>query len=174
LYRKGGDPRNIGLSLACAGRLHVDYGHPAEAETLLAEGLKLLESLQDLRGQAYCLNALGRLALFNGDFDGAASRFRQALRLNRSLGYLVDLSENLQELAVVKAGLGDELSASRLWAAAAGLQKRMGVSYPANDPLYRLPAARCLIESVQNQPVSDSAQLEQAIGEALEDELEAK
>ena len=136
LYRKGGNPLNIGLSLASAGRLHVDYDHYQEAELLLTEGLSFLDHTPDLRGRAYCLNALGRLALFQGEIKLAAERFRQALCLNHKLGYMVDLSECLHSLAVVEAIAGDECSATILRAAATSLQKRTGFIYPDNDPLY--------------------------------------
>ncbi|MGE5221969.1 MAG: ATP-binding protein, partial [Omnitrophica WOR_2 bacterium] len=135
LYRRGGDPLSIALSLSSAGRLHVDYGYCQEAERLLTEGLSLLEKTPDLRGRAYCLNALGRLALFQGQVKLAATRFRQALRLNHELGYMVDLSECLHELAVVEAIAGNESCATVLRAAATAIQKRTGFTYPVNDPL---------------------------------------
>jgi len=65
----------------------------------------------------------------------AATRFRQALRLNYELGYMVDLSEDLHELAVVEAIAGDESSATLLWAAAIAFQKRIGLTFPVNDPI---------------------------------------
>jgi len=136
LYCRGGDPLNIALSLASAGRLHVDYGHYQEAENLLTEGLSFLDRTPDLRGRAYCLNALGRLALFQGEIKLAARRFRQALRLNHELVHMVDLSECLQELAVVEAISGNESRATLLWAAARALQQRTGFTFPVNDPLY--------------------------------------
>jgi hypothetical protein len=49
---------------------------------------------------------------------------------------MVDISECLQELAVVEAIMGNESRATRLWAAASALQKRIGFTYPTNDPLY--------------------------------------
>jgi tetratricopeptide (TPR) repeat protein len=135
LYRRGGDPLSIGFSLASAGRLHVDYGYCQEAENLLTEGLSLLMNTSDLRGRAYCINSLGRLALLQGEVKLAATRFRQALRLNYELGYMVDLSEGLHELAVVEAIAGGESSATLLWAAATALQKRAGFTDPVNDPI---------------------------------------
>src|SRR5512140_3700485 len=133
---RGGGPPSHPLIPAPAGRLHVDYGYCQEAETLLLEALSLLNSTSDLRGKAYCLNALGRLALFQGDVKLAASRFREALQINYELGYMVDLSECLHELAVVEAIAGDESSATMLRAAATALQKRTGLIPPTNDPLY--------------------------------------
>ena len=135
LYRRRGDPLSIGFSLASAGRLYVDYGYCQEAEILLTEGLSLLMRTSDLRGRAYCINSLGRLALIQGKVKLAATRFRQALRLNYELGYMVDLSECLHELAVVKAIAGDDICATLILSASTALQKRTGFTYPFNDPI---------------------------------------
>jgi predicted ATPase/transcriptional regulator with XRE-family HTH domain len=135
LFRKIGNPLSIGLSLASAGRLHVDYGYYAEAEQLSKEGLSLLESASDLRGKGYCLNALGRVAILQGDERLASSRFQEALLVNYELGYLVDISEILHEIAVVEAISGDLSRATLILAAATALSKRIGIHYPVNDPV---------------------------------------
>ena len=174
LYSRGGDPLNIAFSLASAGRLHVDYGHYQEAENLLTEGLSFLNRTSDLRGRAYCLNALGRLALFQGEIKLAATRFRQALGMNHELGHMVDLSECLQELAVVEAISGNESSATHLWAAATTLQKRTGFTFPANDPLYH----HAPVNWLETAPFSEEWKAgemmlsDQAVAYALERETE--
>lgn len=174
LYRRGGDPLSIGFSLASAGRLHVDYGYCQEAEILLTEALSLLMRTSDLRGRAYCINSLGRLALLQGDVKLAASRFRQALRLNDELGYMVDLSEDLYELAVVEAIAGDESSATLLWAAATALQKRTGFTFPVNDPINRqAPAAWLRTASFSKEwAKGEGMSADQAVAYALEREGE--
>jgi len=174
LYSRGGDPLNIAFSLASAGRLHVDYGHYQEAENLLTEGLSFLDRTSDLRGRAYCLNALGRLALFQGEVKLAARRFQQALRLNHELGHMVDLSECLQELAVVEAISGNESRATLLWAAARALQKRTGFTFPANDPLY-LKAPETWLRTAPSSEewiTGEMMPLDQAVAYALEREAE--
>ncbi len=174
LYRLGGDPLSIALSLASAGRLHVDYGYYQEADIFLTEALSLLQSTPDLRGKAYCLNALGRLALFQEDIELAAARFRQALQLNHELGYMVDLSECLHELAVVQAIAGDEGSATVLRAAATALQKRTGLVPPVNDPLYLkapsawLQAAASSKEWTRGEVMSTDQAVAYALGDFLE------
>jgi predicted ATPase/transcriptional regulator with XRE-family HTH domain len=174
LHRRGGDPRSIGLSLASAGRLHIDYGYCQEAEILLTEGLSLLEQASDLRGCGWCLNALGRLALIQGEIKLAATRFRQALKINYETGYMVDLSEGLHSLAVVEAIEGNENSATLLWAAATTLQKRIGFTYPTGDPVYLHAPPNWL----QTAPFSkewvegEMMPLDQAVSYALERESE--
>jgi len=170
LYRKGGDARKIGLSLASAGRLHVDYGHYQEAEVILTEGLSLLERASDLRGCGWCLNALGRMALFQGRMRLAGSRFRQALRLNYELGYMVDIAECLHSLAVIEAITGDESSATLLQAAASALQKRTGFTYPDNDPINRqAPDAWLqLAPSMKEWAEGEMMSLDQAVAYALD------
>ena len=172
LFRRGGDARKIGLSLASSGRLHVDYGYYQEAEVLLTEGLSLLEWVSDLRGCGWCLNALGRMALFQGQLQLAGSRFRQALRLNYELGYMVDIAECLQSLAVIEAIAGDDSSAALLRAAATALQKRIGFTYPENDPINRqAPAAWLqLAPSMKEWAEGERMSLDQVVAYALKPE----
>ena len=101
------------------------------------EGLSLLDSVSDLRGRGYCLNALGRAAILQGDMKLAALRFRQALRLNYELGYLVDISELLHEIAVLEAISGDQSRAALILSAATALGKKIGTHYPVDDPVDR-------------------------------------
>jgi predicted ATPase/transcriptional regulator with XRE-family HTH domain len=174
LFRRIGDPRSIGLSLATAGRLYVNYGYCQEAEPLLREGLSLLDRVSDVRGRAYCLNALGRVAILKGDVKLAALRFRQALRLNAELGWLVDLSEDLHELAVVEAMVGDQSRATLILAASAALMKKIGYHPPADDLIDRPAPAGWL----QTAPFSEEwakgerMSMEQAVALALECEME--
>ncbi len=170
LFRRCGEAHSIGLSLASAGRMHVDFGHCQEAEPLLMEGLALLESANDVRGRGYCLNALGRLALLKGEAKLAGKRFRQALRLNYALGYKIDISEILHELAVVAAILGDEQSATLLLAAALALQKEIGLFYPAEEPIYRLAPQAWLKAAPASQEWARGERMppDQAVALALE------
>ncbi len=174
LYRKGANPLNIALSLASAGRLHVDYGHLPEAEILLLEGLSFLDKTPDLRGRAYCLNALGRLALFQRQLKLAAERFRQALCLNHKLGYMVDLSECLHSLAVVEAIAGEEGRATVLRAAATALQKKTGFIYPVNDPLFlKAPDVWSRTAPLSKEwQAGEKMSPDQAVAYALESEIE--
>ncbi|RPI82165.1 MAG: helix-turn-helix domain-containing protein [Chloroflexi bacterium] len=170
LYRKEGNPLSIGLSLASTGRLHVDYGYYQEAELFLNEGLAFIERTPDLRGRGYCLNALGRLALARGEMKLATERFRQALRLNYELGHMVDLSECLQELAIIKAITGDENCASLLWAAATAIQNRSGFNFPMNDTVYsQAPASWLQTASLSEEwKEGEKMSLDQAVAYALE------
>lgn len=174
LYRRGGDARKIGLSLASAGRLYVDNGYYQEAEALLTEGLYLLESVSELRGCGWCLNALGRLAVFQGELTLAARRFRQALRVNYELGYMVDIADGLHSLAVIEIIAGNESSATLLRAAATKLQNRIGFIYPDSDPLHRkIPAAWLQIaSSSQEWQRGEMMPLDQIVAYALEREAE--
>jgi hypothetical protein len=160
------------LSLASAGRLHVDYGYYQEAEVLLTEGLSLLERVSDLRGCGWCLNALGRMALFQGQVQLAGSRFRQALRVNYELGYMTDIAECLQSLAVIEAITGDESSATLLQAAATTLQKRIGLTFLDNDPINRqAPAAWLqLAPSMKEWAEGEMMSPDQAVAYALKHE----
>jgi hypothetical protein len=155
-------------------RAVLDYGYCQEAEILLTEGLSLLERASDLRGCGWCLNALGRLALIQGETKLAATRFRQALKINYEAGYMVDLSEGLHSLAVVEAIAGDENSATLLWAAATTLQKRIGFTYPIGDPVYlHAPANWLRTAPFSNEwTEGEMMPLDQVVSYALEPETE--
>lgn len=174
LLRKGGDARKIGLSLASAGRLYVDNGYYQEAEALLTEGLYLLERVSDLRGCGWCFNALGRLALFQGELTLAATQFRQALRVNYKLGYMVDIADGLHSLAVIEAIAGNESCATLFRAAATKLQNRIGFIYPDSDPLHsRVPAAWLqAAPSLEEWKQGEMMPLDQVVALALERETE--
>ncbi len=103
----------------------------------LTEGLSFLKKVHDLRGITWCLNGLGRLAFRQGDLKLAAAQFREALRVNFELGYMIDISEGLHVLAVMKAIAGEINSATLVLAAATALQERIGFTYPIGDPVYR-------------------------------------
>jgi len=172
LFQKIGEPCSIGLSLASTGRLHVDYGYYPEAEQLLTEGLSLLENVSDLRGRGYCLNALGRVALLQGNMKLAAVRFRQALHLNYELGYLVDISELLHEIAVVEAILGDQSRAVLILAASNALEKKIGVHYPVDDLVDRQAPAGWLqrVSFSEEWAKGEMLSMDQAVAYALEEE----
>ena len=119
-----------------------------------------------------CLNGLGRLALYQADLPRASQQFREALRLNFELGHHLSLTECLQELAVVALRHDQEARATRLWSAATALRERMGVSFPANDPLYRelAPEWSQAIAQTPEWRAGQSMALEQVIALALTDE----
>ena len=173
LHRRGGDARKIGLSLASAGRLYVDFGHYQEAEGLLTEGLSLLERVSELRGCGWCYNALGRLALFQGDMQLARSRFRQALCLNYELGYMIDIADGLHTLSVIEALTGNVKNATLLRAAAITIQKRVGFTYPDNDPIFRLAPVTWLqtAPSSHEWTQGEIMPLNQAVAHALGREI---
>jgi len=173
LYQKVGDVRKIGLSLASSGRLHVDYGHYQEAQALLTEGLALLESVSDLRGCGWSYNALARLSLFQGEVQLAGDQFKQALRLNYELGYMIDIADGLRSLSIINAIQGDNFSATVLLAAATKMQNRIGFTYEAdNDPMHQHAPATWLQadSSSQEWKQGEMMPLDQVVAYALGDE----
>lgn len=104
----------------------------------------------------------------------AATRFRQALRVNYKLGYMVDIADGLHSLAVIEAIAGNESSATLLRAAATKLQKRIGFIYPDSDPLHRRAPAAWLqtAPSSQEWKQGEMMPLDQIVAFALERETE--
>lgn len=82
----------------------------------------------------------------------------------------MDISEGLLEIAVVEGSKGEKERAKCLWAAGTALQAKIGVHYPAIDPLYQPPATAELRETCSSKdwPESEPMPLEQAIAYALD------
>jgi predicted ATPase/DNA-binding SARP family transcriptional activator len=88
-------------------------GRPAEARSLLEEALALYRELDDDDGIARCLNNLGRIALDEGELDGATTLFKEALAIHEQVDDSSSLPPlwNLAEVAIRR---GDLLEARSL------------------------------------------------------------
>jgi non-specific serine/threonine protein kinase len=86
LARRSGSPRivaNMGLAV---GRIRLAREEVAESDAALHESLVLWREVDDPRGTADCVEALGELAAACGNGERAATLFGAASSLRRSVG----------------------------------------------------------------------------------------
>jgi tetratricopeptide (TPR) repeat protein len=129
LYRRLGDGRGLGHSLAELGGMLAINGRHEQATVILAEAFALLEHAGMGKALALCFEGLGFLKLFAGDVTNARMYFEKALALHRSAGAESAVLATLINLAESTWALGD------LDAALAGL--REVVALLRKSPLVR-------------------------------------
>jgi predicted ATPase/DNA-binding SARP family transcriptional activator len=126
LLRKLGMPRRVWL-----GRL-VALGYYALLQRDLARARAALEEYlaedadKSPLGIANAQGNLGLVSLYEGDREGAAARFHQALTLAREAGAKRTIAEALYGLAAVAAIDGDGQRSASLWGAADAILESMG------------------------------------------------
>jgi len=98
-----------------AAVLTAAQGDLASAQKLQQESLDTSRELQDQRGVAVALNALGVTARDRGDLATACSLFEQCVATWRDLGSPVDTARALSNLANVVKLQGDNARASALY-----------------------------------------------------------
>ncbi len=114
-------------------RLYIVFGEPARAETLLSEGLPLLDELADEQQRAQFLLALGGVALGNRAWAAARAYFEQV----RALCAAADADGAASEPAIrALNGLGevaraeqDSAAARAFYAEALARQRPLGERY---------------------------------------------
>ena len=90
-------------------------GDFASAQKLQEESLKVSRELDDHRGVAVALNALGVTARDRGDLETACSLFEQCVATWRALGSSIDTARALSNLANVVRLRGDHARAHALY-----------------------------------------------------------
>jgi len=91
------------------------HGGFASAQKLLEESLKACRDLNDRRGVAVALNALGVTFRDRGNLETACSLFEQCVATWRDLGSSVDMARALSNLANVVRLQGDHARAHALY-----------------------------------------------------------
>jgi predicted ATPase/serine/threonine protein kinase len=112
----GGQPKMRARLLFYAGVLASSQGDFAVGEKLQGESLEACRALQDYRGVAVALNALGVTLRDRGDLLAAASLLEQCVSTWRDLTSPVDTARALSNLANVVRLQGDYHRASALYA----------------------------------------------------------
>jgi non-specific serine/threonine protein kinase len=86
-------------ALSRAGMFAVTAGDYATGQRLTEEGLALYQDLGERRGIAECLYGLGRISMFNGDYDEAERLFAESvdLFLETNIAFAVSAISNLSQ-----------------------------------------------------------------------------
>ena len=85
-YRKLGDVRKIAETQSLVGGMLKVLGRNKEAEPILRDGLEMAEKIGDIRLRATCLQRLGMVKTWLGDFTGAGAYLTEALGLAKVVG----------------------------------------------------------------------------------------
>jgi predicted ATPase/DNA-binding CsgD family transcriptional regulator len=128
LMRNSELPRWAGLPLVLLAHAQLDAGHPAAAQTCLAEAT----SVASAAGYPWILGrveqARARLLAGSGDHEAAEIQLHQALALHQQAGDVTGQCDSLDELAAACAARDHPDVALRLWAAAQAARAGLGYS----------------------------------------------
>lgn len=113
--------------LFCASIFEGAQGDFESAQKFQQESLEICRELQDHRGAAVALNALGVNARERGDIDTASSLFEQCAANWKDLGSPIDTARALSNLASVVGLQGDHARAHRLY------DECLGIFHAAGD-----------------------------------------
>jgi len=116
--------------LGLTARSRADF-HRARA--LLEESLELSRAVGSGFMEARSIGSLGSTAFLQGDLDRAEAFGREALALRLEGRDRLFVAQQLIDLALVASERGDEIRATRLYAAAAALREAIGMGVPAYD-----------------------------------------
>jgi hypothetical protein len=116
-----GNPQRIADALETFGQVAIPED-ATEARSYLSESLALYAEVGDQTGVASVENFLGLLDLRLRSYDSAIEHFRASLRLTRHWLYWERMTQSLDGIAGVAAGLGQPARALRLASASARIR----------------------------------------------------
>jgi predicted ATPase/class 3 adenylate cyclase len=120
---KGGETRAlVGVCQLLVAQHRVD-----EAETLSRELLELSREHDDLRSEHFALHYLADCSLMRNDHAGAERRYRESLRAAVALGDSVEISLEVQGVAMASASTGEREYGVRLAAAVEAFWESIGL-----------------------------------------------
>jgi predicted ATPase/class 3 adenylate cyclase len=141
LQRSIGDELLINRAQLGLLQMLVAVGDVEQVEPLARESLVVSRRLGDPRGEHFAQHFLADSALIGGDVAVALELYRQALRAAVPLGDRIEISFEVQGVAMSLAGTGRYYEAVRLAAAAAAELESLGFDWTAvrfwNDLLTR-------------------------------------
>jgi tetratricopeptide (TPR) repeat protein len=179
LKRELGDTWGIAGALNNLGLVAQELGDPARARALYEESLALKRELGDTWGVAGALHNLGGVAQDLGDYARAAALHAESLRLAQELGDRLLVAVIVEGLAGVAAAQGRARRAARLFGAAEAWRDALGMPPRSSQRADRDRAAQGARAAVGEAAwtaawtAGRGLTIEQAIVEALNDELEA-
>ena len=107
LARAAGDRDLLATVLQDLSRIHMSWGTPARAETLLAEALELWRALHNVPMLAETTTTLGGLAFFRGRYAEALELLRASQALSQSIGNAWGIAYSLMYQSYLLLDRGD-------------------------------------------------------------------
>lgn len=157
---------HLGVTARYAGNL-------AQAQLLLAEGLRLGPEVEAGFWIALCRRYQADVLADQGEVAGAARIYRESLAVFRDVGTKWDCVACIEGLATVAGAQGNALRAVRLWSSAVAIREAMGAPLPPIDRPAR-DTALANLRAALGGPSFEALwsegwalPLEQAIAEAL-------
>ena len=138
LSRRIGDKRNIAGTLHNLGEVERQRGNYERAKALGMESIALLREIKDDYNLSMVVGWVGLLEVWSSDEPDLAEGFlKEALALERELGYWAYGAYCLEAFAGLAGARGQGARAARLWGAAEALRTNIGAP-PSLDarPLY--------------------------------------
>jgi tetratricopeptide (TPR) repeat protein len=138
IRRRLGDERGIAETLNNLGVLaRFEDDWPAAAP-LYEEALEFFRKRGDKQGCARVLMNLGEVKMEQGEYEVARALLKESIVLCREVGSTWDLTDILEEVAYVAAGLGNAGDGLRLYGAAEALRDLLGAPIPPSEfPAYQ-------------------------------------
>jgi predicted ATPase len=119
-----GDGAGETRALVGVGQVLVALDEVSRAETLAHELLE--RGKDDLRTRHFAIHFLADCSLIKGDYVEADERYRDSLRAALDLGDVIEMSAEVQGVAMAKAGQGDFARALELAASVEALWRSLG------------------------------------------------
>jgi predicted ATPase/DNA-binding SARP family transcriptional activator len=129
-------------ALQGAIRLEGHLGDYAKFDALAQESLALCRSLGDRRGEAWSLDRLATVSMFEGDHDRGMSLLEQSASISRELGDQRGLALSLTSMGYFALGQGDSERAIHLSEQACALYETLGEQDSMLAPLLNLGLAQ--------------------------------
>jgi predicted ATPase/class 3 adenylate cyclase len=125
-FRALGDPVGTADALNNLANALLAADETGRAAEYGKEALALQRDAGNAFGMAFVLNTLGYVALHERDLELSSSRLEESLVLFQELGDVSRVGDNLEGLAQVAAGRGDDRRAVVLWSAGESFRAEAG------------------------------------------------
>ena len=135
--RRLGAPLHLAEALLVLGIAHAGVGSDGAAKAALHEARTIATAINNAWLTAHVDHHLAEVARRRGDMVGAADLHRRALAARAPAGLRPGVAESLEAIAALVADRGRYVDGARLFSAAAGLRRGMGLArWPVDQPRY--------------------------------------
>ena len=127
LQREGGDPVLVNRAMVALAQVLVALHRVEEARPMASEIIAFSKTHDDRRNEHFGWHYLADCALIEGKCDQSLPLYRDSLVLAQAIGDRLEMSFEVQGVAMSLAGLGESDRAFRLAASAKAEWERIGV-----------------------------------------------